>query len=291
MHCVQLADLGGILAIHGTALLQDSSDLTTSMLHDYWVSSRGRVDAWNRALATIPSVDAGDYDREIRAWWLVNLPLVHEVLVSDILTRVYGGMGAVLDARSNREEVGPITQGVQRTHLEQRNRVLRLLVDGRGLEVHSRQTLNRLRGGVERWADALLGHLAAECEDAVEFGFESDRVRSHAQQTKTFTAGRMRQTAGWLLATSMHDALVRSCARVPANPVANRRIAKSVLKVLRPDLFDALGEDRDLWLHRLKKQSRMLDRVLCDIVSADLDAGDTWAGFQEMRHGRYSSWA
>ena len=188
----------------------------------------------------------------LRRWWREHIVVLEEVLVSEMLTRVVAAMGDALDVNSEAEEVAPITRAIHLSHLEATNRVQQLMLRGRGSSVQDAVRLNRLRTGVERWTDALLGRMSADDPDRIRYAYHPARAKTHADEMRSYGYGPSRETAWWLLNAAMRDMLSRRMSPEPALPVANKNVAESVIMMLQDDLFDGVGTLKSLKLHRIK---------------------------------------
>ena len=189
----------------------------------------------------------------LRRWWRDHVVILEEILVSEILTRIVAAIGDALDTRCKTDEVAPITHAIQLSHLEATNRVQHLMLRGRGSTVQDTVRLNRLRTGVERWTDVLLGRISIDSSDRIRYGFDHARVRSHTQEMRSYGWGATRETALWLMNAAMRDLLSRRTSPHTALPVANRNVAESVMMMLQDELFDDLGTLKSLKQHRIDR--------------------------------------
>ncbi len=270
MHCVHLADLAAVLSQHGPAILYRHESVPAAAVARYWTSSRGRFELWHRAIGRYQRAEQlGDWV-QMRAWWRDNTGVLEEILLSDMLTRVVAALATGLDRGRDEDEISPIAHAVYLTHLETRNRVQHLMLFGRAGSVQNAVRLNRLRKGVERWTDALLGRLWAHMPEEICYAIDPDRARACAEDARSQIGCDTRETADWLLGAAMHDMLSRRCSSTASLPQANRSVGDSVMLMLRPDLFDSVGTLKSLWLHRLRFDADRTSTVLHEALQPDL---------------------
>lgn len=283
MHCIQLAELAAKLADWGPSLIYRKNSLRSEAVVDYWVASKTRLDLWHHAISkNRKAARGGDWVR-LHQWWELHLPLMEEILVSDVLARVvaaiadaserYGSdpdsphgdtvhntKSGVAAISEDGNDISPIAHAVHLNHLEIRNRVQQLMLNNRGCRVSDAVRLNRLRKAIESWTDAWLGRMAAIDPDSAAYGFVQHRVRSHADDAQTCRSDRASAPLTTLMMASMRSSLRRCSRPQPALPESNRRIAESVLAMLSPALFDDVGFVKSISHHRVEVDHLTGDR-------------------------------
>lgn len=241
MHCTELARLAALIAAQGPALVLAREPIAADAVVRYWTAARQRFDLWNQGLKRFSELENAGRSLAIRDWWQQHLPMIEEVLVSETLTRVMAATGTALDAPCNHGDVEPITHSVYITHLEARNRILRLLLFGRGGSVEEALRLNRLRRSVERWTDYLLGPLVSQNPDTASFAHDAGRARAFGEEASQVHGSGQAATLSALSAAALQTSLWALCERRAALPQANRQLGQAVLGCLGSGLFDSLG--------------------------------------------------
>lgn len=274
MHALLLADLASLISQHGPAILSRRRQIPPEALSRYWSSSRSRCDHWHQTIVRHKQAqEAGDVGA-LRCWWRDHLCVLEEILISEILTRVTAALAIALDDVHGSAELSPVTHAIQMGHLEARNRVQQLMLDGRGCSVPDAVRLNRLRQGTERWTDALLGRMAIDSPTMIRYSIDPARANAHAEEMRNYGHAAARETMAWLVSTAMRDALMRRSTPEAALPAANRQVADSVMRMLRPDLFDSVGALKSSWLHQLEKGDREGDQATCGVFASTANRGD-----------------
>lgn len=286
MHCLDLADLAALLAHHGPSILYRRQQVPAQAVTRYWTVCRQRFDLWHHAMGRYRDLEQHGTAAELRSWWSNHRPLLEEILVSEMLTRVYAAVGAGLDVGCEKSEIAPVVHSVYLSQIEARNRVLHLMVYGRGNSIHEAVQLNRLRGEVERWTDALIGRMAMEQTAPLKYAVSHSRAIAHAEDARENPQGPARDTIDWLISATMRDSLSRCINKQASLPQANREVAEAVMLCLRPDLFDSVGMLKSLWLHRLEAGTDQTDRVLHQLSGSDLARQDKLSSFEAIRDSR-----
>ncbi|TWT98960.1 hypothetical protein Pla100_21260 [Neorhodopirellula pilleata] len=290
MHVVQLAELAAVLTHHGPAILYRHAAVPPEAINGYWTASRLRIDLWNQSLARFTRAKASGNHYRMRCWWQDHTGVLEEVLASEVLTRVVAALADGIDRAGNRDEFSPIAQAIHLSHLEVRNRVQEAILDRRGCAVQDAVRLNKLRVVVERWIDALIGHLSGADPSLVRYGIDSSRTRAHAEEAGTMSTAPGRETIAWLTQASMTDGLRRIIAKTPSLPHANREVANSAMMILRPDLFDSVGVLKSLWVHRIQNDSDRTDQMIQDYLRPDVDDSATVSAFDAIHASALAQW-
>jgi hypothetical protein len=236
--------------------------MVSQAVADYWMTSRNRFELWHQTLARYRRAEVSGDFHSLRQWWRDHLVVMEEVLVTEILTRVVAALASAVEAESGVDEISPITHAVHITHIEARNRVQKIMLYGRGNSIEDAVRLNRLRQAVERWTDAMIGRMSITSTRKLQYAFEPARAGNYCDDMRQLGTGASRKTAMWLMNASMHDMLSRRTSQHAALPEANRRVAQSLMMMLRPGLFDGVGTLKSIWLHQLESSSERSDRAV-----------------------------
>ncbi|QDT11227.1 hypothetical protein [Planctomycetes bacterium K23_9] len=258
MHCITLAEVAAILSQHGPDLISSQTEIRSEAVTCYWASSRRRIAIWHGLLAEHRAAQRVGDTVDLRFWWDRNMPLLEEIIVSEMLTRVVAAVTAEIESANasakGRDEVSPVTHTIFLAHLDVSHRVHRLMIHREGYSVHHAVRLNRLRQGVQRWNDALIGRLSMQPSEALAFAFDHDRAATFAKESRERGVHAVRNVSCWLMNASMRDMLSRRVSTEAAFPEANQDVADSVMSMLQPELFDDLGTLKSGWLHRIGQE-------------------------------------
>ncbi len=259
MHCVQTAELAALISQHGQSILYRAPMIRAESMSAYWAASRSRFGLWHEAIRRHRVAEECDTWLPLRAWWRGHLPVLEEILVSELLTRVVAVIGTGVDASNGTDELAPVTQSVHLAHLESRNRVMNLILDGRGASVSEKVRLNRLRQAVERWTDTLVGRMCVDRPELMSYAIDRKRAESYAADTRELTTAAYRQTSDELMNAAMSDTLRRRCGVATANSQSNDSVVDTVLAMLEPVLFDGFGNTKSIFVHRRENDWTLSD--------------------------------
>jgi hypothetical protein len=259
MHCIELAELASLMAYQSPALFMMRPAVSHDSLNRYWIQSRLRLEQWHRWLGEYATLESARRPVAMQAWWNQHTSLLEEVLVSETLVRVFAGVGAGLDAVHDQREIEPVTHSVFLSHLEARNRVLQLMLFGRGGSITQTMQLNRLRRACERWTDRLLAPIVAHHPGAHVYCVDAARANAHASEWREESCADALSMSAVLARVAMQTTLAARTGTQPAMPLANLEIAQSVMACFNAECFDSVGMPRSLSRVRIQN-STVADR-------------------------------
>jgi hypothetical protein len=241
--------------------------LPEAAVQDYWVASRSRFDAWGLQLRQCTNqLEATQFgvDRLWRRW----MPLLEEVLVSEIVTRVWAYLLEALDDRLGIQEYSPVGHSAFRAHIDARRRVLNLILRGRPCGLPGVWHLNRQRISAERWTDLLLAQVG-ERNWLSDYAFDLARVRRFGGLDDRCTRTQP------ILRAASRSAFTESAEVALANADLHTRMHTAMLGCLGREMFGGDGQLLSDWQARLlmltDDTQGLLDRWLRDSSMSDLD--------------------
>lgn len=265
MHAREMAEFAGWLSFCSPLFSQGliPPDFGNGMR--YWAASKCRLQRWQSALKMFEE-DVRNPDPRHNPWPAIEA-LVQEILVSELLTRVWTALLVQHDEISRNQELKCIGYSVYIGHLEARNRAARLILHdrARGEEVYER--LNQMRCRLERWTDMLLSRLD-DLNIARQFGFDRHRVSDFAADRHLEHAERRSQMES-LLQASLAAALGRDTSRCTANPDLNREIVAGILECFPDDRFDGTGLPKGLLHLQVERTGEEAARMLDTLVGGN----------------------
>src|SRR4051812_46474662 len=179
MHARDLAELAALLALHSPSIVHGAGRIPFACHEQYWSASKCRLDRWGRLLRQLTQA-SGQPELPATLSWPRVRPALEEILVSELVTRLWTAVATAHDQHHGDDGLEPIARNVFAGHLDARRRLLTLLAEARVIALPEVTKLNHLRRRVERWTDMLLAHLAGTI-DVNEFAFDMERARDFAE--------------------------------------------------------------------------------------------------------------
>ncbi len=241
MHAIDLVDLAATSTQLALSMAQLRLPPRCSAAQDVWLTSRYRQDNWLHCLARHrDAIVRPNTSRRIQLW-LEIMPVIHEVLLAEPLTRVIAYSAGLWSKRGCENDLSPLAHSSLAAHIEARNRCLHLIVFGQGLAVDQAAVVNRLRQNLEYFTDHLLARLPA-MEHPGLYAFEPQALRRRQRQIRPVGCG----SESWELSTQLHVKQLRQIWHRDLNtPAANARLnlqlSQHALGLFPRACFDSFG--------------------------------------------------
>lgn len=265
MHVAQLVDLAGVVTAHAPAIIGGRTPPPTTPLREYWRAATVRLQRWHTQLrqSTHPPPPTHGDVSSVQAAWVRTRLAIQEILISEILTRVWAAVVVAWQRRHSPGDATPIVRGVMLAHGDARTRALRLLVHAHGVRLHDAVAINRLWRRCQRWTDLLVGHLATRYP-VIEFAVDLQRARDFAHDLRERTAAAA-PTSDRLLWVSLTGAFGDTLSWECPQADLHAAIAESITACFPEDLFDGAGAPQTAWMRRLQQLADDTQWLLHDL--------------------------
>jgi hypothetical protein len=268
MHVRELVETSCWVADHAPAFVAFSGPIAIEQIETYWAASRCRLDRWSSALKSLSTAKISSTPTILQRKKPARMPLIEEILVSEVLTRVWTAVAAAHDQHRMRSELAPVCRSIFIGHLEARNRALQLLVNHNYTALEEAVTLNRLRRRCERWTDLLLSRIAG-LVDVKDLAFDIERVGDF-QRELGVSSGAANSSFAWqLVLGSIRASFASGLTQESPSADLNKNIASSILSCLSSDLFDTTGQLKSTWVHRLERISDDTQGMIDDLMQEE----------------------
>lgn len=235
MHARDQFEIACWMAAHAAEVIDGIDVPQIQTIESFWLHHKSRASRWAIALKTFQD-DLRCRRPDFNPWPALEIVL-EEVLVSEGATRIWAALSVVLSELTGIDRLSLLARSAFITHIESRNRALRLLLDFQRTNPEAFDRFNRTRSLVEKWTDLFLS-LIPWTEIAVQFAFDPKRVQDHERERYEdggdYAAERVKI---WLSAAEhgMRD----QCQKWMANPDLNRRIVESLILMIDWERYDS----------------------------------------------------
>jgi hypothetical protein len=279
MHASQIAELGSWVAMNSGNLVYGEQEQPILGATPYWTASKIRLQRWVAALKMFGR-DFESPKQGHNPWPALEI-VVQEILMSELLTRVWSATVLTHDWYHQKDEMHGLAHSVHVSHIEAKNRAIRILLNGRAANEAAFDRMNKLRRRVERWCDMFLGQLPLG-ESSSVFAFDRNRVIDFNREQRE-SMGPELLTRQRVLSASFATDIVRNQIPYAANPELNREIAAGVLACFPADRFDSTGlpkSARMIWLEKSQLDTQLLVDHLVDFENQADNPGSTVIQFK-----------
>ena len=282
MHSGWLVEMANLWGYHGATLVCERDPLPVEAVNEYWLRSRIRFDGWNSMLSNLPARTLSlSIGRRLRAWRKLR-NVIEEILLAEPLTRVCVAVAAQLEERQVDCDSRAILHNVLTTHLEVRNRCLKIILEGVERGIPEADELNRLRHYLEHWTDMLLGYFANSTLGA-QYSFSMTRMEEFSEDYSQRMLGTESKVVWSLLQASCRAWLNDHCEHTPVSPRMNQRICEAAIGMIHPHLFDSLGCMRTRMIQSIENG---IDQA--DATVASMENG-SWESMSQVLSGSAKS--
>jgi hypothetical protein len=263
MHASQLAEIGSWTAVYSETLIFGASEQPPLIANDYWIASKTRLSSWTTALKLFDE-DLRDPSPFHDPWPAIET-VVQEILVSEFMTRVFSASVLTHDWYQGTDELHGLSHSIHVSHIEAKNRAIRLLLKGQADNETVFDRLNILRRKIERWTDLFLAQVPNLPTSKI-FAFDVNRVADFHNEQRLHKGPDFLKRQQLLMA-SFGTEMKKYRSAYSANPALNSRIGSSVLGCFPADRFDSLGlpkSARMLWIEKAQSDTQLLIDELVD---------------------------
>jgi hypothetical protein len=264
MHVRDLVELAAVVAVHAPAFARQGNALPQSAIEQYWVASKCRIQRWQRMLRRLTDA-AGQMPLPAALAWPRVLPVLEEILASELLTRIWTAAAVAHDENRSDENLAPIARNIWLSHLDVRRRVLALIAEGQVITPERGQPLDRLRRRLERWSDMLLAHLSPLI-DTAEFAVDAARARDFADDLVPHASATERALTCQIVQASLAASLANTLHERSPSADLNRQIASAIHACLPESLLTSGEVASSLWLERLSRTASGAEQMIADLV-------------------------
>ncbi|MHB1037297.1 MAG: hypothetical protein ACYC0Y_21975 [Pirellulales bacterium] len=268
MQARELVELAALVSAHGPVLIHGAGRAPATSIGQYGTASKCRLDRWSRSLRVLERMAAESPATQADAAWGPLSGVFEEILTGEVLTRVWTAVVCAADRTHGWDDVEPVVQSVLGGHLETRNRVLNFLVRGQGVSGEHGAILDRLRRRTERWSDLLIGYLMG-AYDVSDFAIDPVRAKDFSEDLRYQGPLPHGEQAWSLVLASLRMAFQQGLSPTSPNADLNARIAASILSCFQPEMFDATGLFRSLWLARLLNTANDAQGMIDDLLAVE----------------------
>lgn len=283
----QTVEIAALISALSPHFVEGRDALPAGMLEKFWDRSQRRLKLWLMAVSRYQRQYTQVPPDEHLQMWRDLEPVLEEIFVSEMLTRVWGAALVARDQVGGTRANEPIARNVLLGHLDARKRALQVLVTDTTLTLEHLASIDRIRRRVERWTDLLLGHLV-ESYQVDDFAFDPVRAREFGTQQLLQTAERPRDQVWVLLLVGLRMAFPAD-GTAPPNELLQEEIISSIMACIPPAAFQSAGPFKPVIERRMPTVNTLSEPLSMPVKSPPRptpasESGLNLISFLNLRH-------
>jgi len=195
-----LTEVAALMAAHGQLFIEQSGEVSTETVGDYYILSRNRFNRWMRDLTDLEhGVSASDPLHMVGL--ATNRPgtraIAEQILINEMVARIWTVLLLARDANNNIDRIRPVARNVYLGHLAVRHKALGVvLADGR-MQPNDLLAIDHLRKSTERWTDLLCCPFMGQF-NLWDFAFDKARAQEFLRD-RVDQSGLSHRSRTWVL--------------------------------------------------------------------------------------------
>ncbi len=239
-----------LIAAQASLIIEGITPILDGPLWVYWQHSQAVLRRWRMTIDQFEKHSDPDAPRQI-------LEIAEDVLVAEMLTRVWGAVLTACDLQRDKKHSAQIARNVLNAHQQCRVSVLRSLVHSDTLPIERMAELDRLRRRVERWTDLLVGPLVARFgEPLAAFAFDARRASDFGEEHFSSRFQTTSQPSWSFLLAGLRSAFPTNKRTEPSANDPMLPILRSILASFPDDAFGADGPIKSLRWSRANRSGQ-----------------------------------
>ena len=273
MHAKELSSLASWAAFNSRNMIYGVQPQLIFATNKYWTNAKCRHQRWMMVLKMFEldlEEPLDDHD-PLPAMEIV----IEEIFLTEMLSRVWSAILVAHDRYHKTDELAGVAHSVHISHIEAKNRCMRLLLREELQDHPIVVRCNQMRKKIERWTDMLLGEVP-DLDAASTFAFEAKRVEDFVRE-RLDSSEDSRKTRELFYSMALAKDLQRATSGCSANPEINRKVAAGVLACFPANRFDSAGLPKSvqaLWIENVSEDTQMLINGLYDMDSHSILGAD-----------------
>ena len=200
MKLAYLTEVAAIMAAHSQLFIEQTDEISSEAVGDYYVLSRNRFNRWMRDLNELehsqPISDPRHPAGEIPGRATVRA-ITEQILINEMISRIWTVLLLARDANNGIDRIRPVARNIHLGHLAVRHKALRVVQADDRMLSKDLLAIDQLRKSSERWTDLLCCSIMGQY-NLWEFAFDKDRAMEFLRD-RIDEAGLSHRSRSWVL--------------------------------------------------------------------------------------------
>ena len=200
MKLAYLTEVAALMAAHGQLFIEQSGEVSTQAVGDYYILSRNRFNRWMRDLNDLEhGIPISDPLHLVG--FAVDRPgtraITEQILINEMVARIWTVLLLARDASNNIDRIRPVARNIFLGHLAVRHKALGVVLADNRMSPKDLLAIDHLRKSTERWSDLLCCPFMGQF-NLWECAFDKSRAQEFLRD-RVDQAGISHRSRAWVL--------------------------------------------------------------------------------------------
>lgn len=200
MKLAYLTEVAALMASHSRLFIEQTDEISSEAVGDYYVLSRNRFNRWMRALNDLEQGQSISDPRHL-AGKIPGRPVMRaiteQILMNEMISRIWTVLLLARDVSNGIDRIRPVARNIYLGHLAVRHKALRVVLADDRMSPKDLLAIDRLRKSSERWTDLLNCSIMGQY-NLWEYAFDKDRAMEFLRD-RVDQAGLSHRSRSWVL--------------------------------------------------------------------------------------------
>ena len=200
MKLAYLTEVAAMMAAHSQLFIEQTDEVSSETVGDYYVLSRNRFNRWMR--------DLNDLEHGLRisnplylvgqiAGRSATRAVTEQILINEMISRIWTVLLLARDISNGIDRIRPVARNIYLGHLAVRHKALGVALADDRMSPNDLLAIDQLRKSSERWTDLLCCSIMGQY-NLWEFAFDQDRAMEFLRD-RVDQAGLSHRNRSWVL--------------------------------------------------------------------------------------------
>lgn len=200
MKLAYLTEVAAIMAAHSQLFIEQTDEISSEAVGDYYVLSRNRFNRWMRDLNDLEhGRPTGDHMHQVGEipGRPVTRAITEQILINEMISRIWTVLLLARDVSNGIDRIRPVARNIYLGHLAVRHKALGVVLADERMSPKDLLAIDQLRKSSERWTDLLCCSIMGQY-NLWEFAFDKDRATEFLRD-RVEQAGLSHRSRSWVL--------------------------------------------------------------------------------------------
>ncbi len=195
-----LTEVAAIMAAHSQLFIEQTEEISSEAVGDYYVLSRNRFNRWMRDLNDLEH-GLPISDPLHLVGHIVGRPatraVTEQILINEMISRIWTVLLLARDVNNGIDRIRPVARNIHLGHLAVRHKALGVVLADDRMSPADLLAIDQLRKSCERWTDLLCCSIMGQY-NLWEFAFDKERGKEFLRD-RVDQAGLSHRSRSWVL--------------------------------------------------------------------------------------------